>query len=69
MKSSVVGIELSIENETNKHIHILAEGHTGLVHKIDEMSAKLDRVGEKADVLDMICKTNTQRINELKLAE
>ena len=36
LKSRVSGIEMTLENETNRNIRIIAEGHADLCRKLDE---------------------------------
>ena len=36
LKGSVSGIEMTLENETNRNIRIIAEGHADLCRKLDE---------------------------------
>lgn len=36
LKSRVSGIEMTLENETNRNIRIIAEGHADLSRKLDE---------------------------------
>lgn len=36
LKGRVSGIEMTLENETNRNIRIIAEGHADLCRKLDE---------------------------------
>lgn len=36
MEKKISGLELTLENETNRNIKIIAEGHTDLSRKLDE---------------------------------
>ncbi|EOS81991.1 hypothetical protein C817_00162 [Dorea sp. 5-2] len=36
IRNEIKSIELTLENETNRNIQIIAEGHLDLVHKLDD---------------------------------
>ena len=36
IRNEIKSIELTFENETNRNIQIIAEGHLDLVHKLDD---------------------------------
>ena len=36
MRKEITSLKLTLENETNKNIHIIAEGHFDLMRKLDD---------------------------------
>ena len=50
-------IELTIENETNKNIKLLAEGHTGVVDRLDRLETKMEDVQDTVSVLKILTKS------------
>ena len=48
LEKKITDVQLTLENETNKNIQIIAEGHLGLSRKLDE-ALKVD--GEKEMLL------------------
>lgn len=72
VKQRTTRLEVTLENDTNRNIHLLAEGHSAVVEKL----SKLDTVAEmaedtkaKVDVLYSVVKKHNTDINELKLAK
>ncbi len=60
IRNEIKSIELTLENETNRNIQIIAEGHLDLVHKLDdalkvenEKEMLLLRVNHLEDLLAM----------------
>jgi archaellum component FlaC len=54
VEEKVTGIELTLENKTNKNIQILVEGHQGLVGRVWGLPDELEEVKETVSVLKFL---------------
>ena len=50
LKRKVINIELTLENETNKNIMVVAEGHIDLYRKLDECIKMSNSVDSKMEI-------------------
>lgn len=63
LKSRVSGIEMTIENETNRNIRIIAEGHADLCRKLDE-ALKVENEKELLLVRTNIMENDIRKIKD-----
>lgn len=63
LKSRVSGIELTLENETNRNIRIIAEGHADLCRKLDE-ALKVENEKELLLVRTNIMENDIRKIKD-----
>ena len=54
LKDRVAGVELILENETNKSIRFLSEGHGGLSAKVNNMRADVEEIKESVSILKFV---------------
>ena len=57
IKQRLDKLELTIENETNKNIKLLAEGHTGVVDRLNKLENKVEDVQDTVSVLKILTKS------------
>ena len=72
VKQRTTKIEVTLENQTNKSIQLLAEGHANVVEKLtklDDISKMAEDTKMKVDVMYTVVKKHNVDINELKLAK
>ena len=63
LKSRVSGIEMTLENETNRNIRIIAEGHADLCRKLDE-ALKVENEKELLLVRTNIMENDIRKIKD-----
>lgn len=63
LKSRVSGIEMTLENETNRNIRIIAEGHADLCRKLDE-ALKVENEKELLLVRTNILENDIRKIKD-----
>lgn len=63
LKSRVSSIEMTLENETNRNIRIIAEGHADLCRKLDE-ALKVENEKELLLVRTNIMENDIRKIND-----
>lgn len=63
LKGRVSGIEMTLENETNRNIRIIAEGHADLCRKLDE-ALKVENEKELLLVRTNIMENDIRKIND-----
>ena len=63
LKSRVSSIEMTLENETNRNIRIIAEGHADLCRKLDE-ALKVENEKELLVVRTNIMENDIRKIND-----
>lgn len=63
LKSRVSGIEMTLENETNRNIRIIAEGHADLCRKLDE-ALKVENEKELLLVRKNIMENDIRKIKD-----
>lgn len=63
LKSRVSSIEMTLENETNRNIRIIAEGHADLCRKLDE-ALKVENEKELLLVRTNIMENDIQKIKD-----
>lgn len=63
LKSRVSGIEMTLENETNRNIRIIAEGHADLCRKLDE-ALKVENEKELLLVRTNIMENDIRKIRD-----
>lgn len=63
LKSRVSGIEMTLENETNRNIRIIAEGHADLYRKLDE-ALKVENEKELLLVRTNIMENDIRKIKD-----
>lgn len=63
MKQRMTSIELTLENETNRNIRIIAEGHTDLSRKLD-LAIKEDSEKELLRIRVNILENDIRKIKE-----
>ena len=51
LKDDVININITLENETNRNIHIIAEGHSDLSRKFDEALKHEQQYHEERELL------------------
>ncbi|HOV41773.1 MAG TPA: hypothetical protein PLM59_08275 [Oscillospiraceae bacterium] len=50
-------VELTLENETNKNIKLLAEGHIDVVNRLDKLERKVEDIEDTVSVLKVLTKS------------
>jgi tetrahydromethanopterin S-methyltransferase subunit G len=50
-------VELTLENETNKNIKLLAEGHVDVVNRLDKLERKVEDIEDTVSVLKVLTKS------------
>lgn len=63
LRGRVSGIEMTLENETNRNIRIIAEGHADLCRKLDE-ALKVENEKELLLVRTNIMENDIRKIND-----
>lgn len=63
LKGRVSGIEMTLENETNRNIRIIAEGHADLCRKLDE-ALKVENEKELLLVRTNIMENDIRKIKD-----
>ena len=63
LKGRVSGIEMTLENETNRNIRIIAEGHADLCRKLDE-ALKVENEKELLLVRTNIMENDIRKIRD-----
>lgn len=63
LKGRVSGIEMTLENETNRNIRIIAEGHVDLCRKLDE-ALKVENEKELLLVRTNIMENDIRKIKD-----
>mgnify|MGYP000435712578 FL=1 len=63
LKSRVSSIEMTLENETNRNIRIIAEGHADLCRKLDE-ALKVENEKELLLVRTNIMENDIRKIKD-----
>ena len=63
LKSRVSSIEMTLENETNRNIRIIAEGHSDLCRKLDE-ALKVENEKELLLVRTNIMENDIRKIKD-----
>lgn len=63
IKTQIKDIQLTLENETNKNIRLIAEGHLDLKRKLDE-ALKIDNEKEMLLIRVNILENELRRIKE-----
>jgi DNA repair ATPase RecN len=72
VKQRTTKIEVTLENQTNKSIQLLAEGHANVVEKLaklDDISKMAEDTKMKVDVMYTVVKKHNVDINKRKLAK
>ena len=62
-------VELTIENKTNKHIQILAEGHKGLVDRLWHLPDEVEEVKETVSILKFFQVVDNQKKSNNVMAQ
>lgn len=65
MKSDIKTIELKLENDIQRGIDILVDGHSFLVDKLDTMSREQVRIEQKQDIFELHLKNHATQISQL----
>ena len=62
LKQRVTGIEVTLENETNKNIKLLAENHGNLIDKLNQAI----RVSDKTAIYEIQVNILTSKVEKLE---
>ena len=71
IETKVDKIELKLENETNKNIQILVDGHlqnTEKLQKLDTMAEDIDVLKFDVDVIKAVVTTHSSKLQAMKKA-
>lgn len=72
VENRIIKIETSLENETNRNIKLLVDGHiqnADKLEKLDKIEDDVEYIKLKTDVLDAVTKVHSFDINHLKKAK
>ncbi|HHV10244.1 MAG TPA: hypothetical protein GXX75_08210 [Clostridiales bacterium] len=62
LKKQVGDLQLTLENETNKNINLIAEGHSELSRKLNDML----KAGNEKEILSLRIKSLENAVGKLK---
>ena len=65
LKRKVINIELTLENETNKNIMVVAEGHIDLYRKLDECIKMSNSVDSKMEIHKIYINKHESEIDKI----
>ena len=63
LKTDVRGLQLTLENETNRNIHVVAEGHLDLIRKLDE-ALKVENEKEMLQIRVNVLENDMRKVKE-----
>lgn len=69
LQSQVKEIKLTLENETNRNIRLLAEGLTPLPDKVNRLSDDMEVVKFDVDIVKKVVTTHSSQIDKLRQAK
>lgn len=65
LESKVVSIELTLENETNRNIKIIAEGHLDLSRKLNEAIHIASDIKSRQEIQDIYLNQHESRLKSI----
>lgn len=65
LENNVVSIELILENETNRNIKIIAEGHLDLSRKLDEAIHIANEIKSKQEIQDIYLNQHETKLKSI----
>lgn len=60
---------MTLENETNKNVHLLAEGYLPLAEKVDALAEDMEIVKFNVDIVKKVVTTHSKELNRLGKAK
>jgi len=66
VKQDVTNIKVKLENETNKHIQIIAEGHIDIIRRLDYIQPIVETLEDDVAVIKSVVTGHSKEINILK---
>lgn len=69
VKDRTLKLEVALENETNRNIKLLMEGHSQIVADIKEIKKKVDKIDDietRLFAVEIVTKENSRSIAELQ---
>ena len=61
MEIRLKSVELTVENEIHRAIALIAEGHTSLFKKVNDMHDDVEEIKESVSILDFVQKQMAKR--------
>ena len=68
LKTDLSETKILIENETNRNIRVIADGHVIIVDKLGCMHSTVDKLVEDVSVIKSVVSSHSKDINTLKVA-
>ena len=68
VKQDISNIKVKLENETNKHIQIIAEGHIDIIRRLDYIQPIVENLEDDVAVIKSVVTGHSKEITLLKSA-
>jgi len=68
VKQDVSNIKIKLENETNKHVRLIAEGHVDIIRRLDYIQPIVENLEDDVAVIKSVVTDQSKEINVLKNA-